>query len=102
MNNYDLTKLNQRCHKYISENLGNSVNFNESLDLKKKIYENFFCEHKIYIECSVQNLNLHNYSKTIVTNDMVDYMKNLNKNGKLFYCLNCNKVFIPNDNNNNF
>lgn len=101
-NKYDLTKLNQRCHKYISENLGNTVNFNESLDLKKKIYENFFCEHKIYIECSVQNLNLHNYSKTIVTNDMVDYMKNLNKNGKLFYCLNCNKVFIPNDNNNNF
>ena len=31
----------------------------------------------------------------------LDNIKQLNKNGKLYYCLNCNKVFVPKNNNEN-
>jgi hypothetical protein len=105
-NKYDLKKLSSKCHKYISECL-NSKNsdkilfFNENNDIKKKLYENYFCEHKLYMECSVTNLNIHNLTMTNVNNEKLDNIKQLNKNGKLYYCLNCNKVFVPKNNNEN-
>ena len=71
------------------------------MKLKKKMIENYFCEHKLYMECSITNLNVHNMTLITINNDKLDYIKQLNKNGKLFYCLNCNKVFIPNNDNEN-
>ena len=99
---HNLKNLMEKSQKYIinsiiSKNNNKILSFNESNDIKKKIYENFFCEHKIYIECSVTNLNMHNLSMTNITNEKLDYIKQLNKNGKIFYCINCNKVFIPNN-----
>ena len=105
-NKYDLKKLSAKCHKYIFECL-NSKNsdkilfFNENNDIKKKLYENYFCEHKLYMECCVTNLNIHNLTMTNVNNEKLDNIKQLNKNGKLYYCLNCNKVFVPKNNNEN-
>ena len=103
-NKYDLQKLVAKCHKYISDFLNSKnsdkiLNFNESNEIKKKMYEHFFCEHKLYMECSVTNLNIHNLAMININNDKLDNIKQLNKNGKLFYCLNCEKVFIPNKDN---
>jgi hypothetical protein len=103
-NKYDLQKLVIKCHKYISDFLNSKnsdkiLNFNESNEIKKKMYEQFFCEHKLYMECSVTNLNIHNLTMININNDKLDNIKQLNKNGKLFYCLNCEKVFIPNKDN---
>lgn len=105
-NKYELKKLIVKCHKYISDCL-NSKNsdkvftFNESNEIKKKLYENYFCEHKLYMECSVTNLNIHNLTMININNDKLDNIKQFNKNGKLFYCLNCNKVFIPTNDKEN-
>ena len=69
---------------------------NASKEFKQKLYENYFCEHKLYIECMTNNLDIHNDSNSLINNEQLNIIKNLNKNGKLFYCLNCYKVFIPN------
>ena len=53
------------------------------------------------MECSVTNLNIHNLTMTNVNNEKLENIKQLNKNGKLYYCLNCNKVFVPKNNNEN-
>lgn len=55
----------------------------------------------VYIECSITNLNLHNLSMVNITNEKLDHIKQLNKNGKIFYCINCNKVFVPSNENYN-
>ena len=101
---FDLIKLKTKCQKYIfeclnSKNSDKVLSFNESNEIKKKMIENYFCEHKLYMECCITNLNIHNMTITTINNDKLDYIKKLNKNGKLFYCLNCNKVFIPNNEN---
>ena len=103
-NKYTLQKLVTKCHKYISDLLNSKnsdkiLTFNESNEIKKKMYEHFFCEHKLYMECSVTNLNIHNLTMININNDKLDNIKQMNKNGKLFYCLNCNQVFIPNKDN---
>ena len=105
-NKYNIKNLIEKCQKYIticlnSKNSDKILSFNESSDMKKKMYENFFCEHKIYIECSVTNLNMHNLSMVNINNEKLDHIKQLNKNGKIFYCINCNKVFIPSNENYN-
>ena len=105
-NKYNIKNLIEKCQKYIticlnSKNSDKILSFNESSDIKKKMYENFFCEHKIYIECSVTNLNMHNLSMVNINNEKLDHIKQLNKNGKIFYCINCNKVFIPSNENYN-
>ena len=99
-NKYELKKLIIKCKKYItnclnSKNSEKVLSLSENNEIKKKMYENYFCEHKIYMECSVTNLNIHNLSMGNINNEKLDYIKQLNKNGKLFYCLNCNKIFIP-------
>ena len=44
----------------------------------------------------INNLDIHNNTNLQINNEQLDNIKNLNKNGKLHYCLNCYKVFIPN------
>jgi len=53
------------------------------------------------MECYVSNLNIHNLTMTNVNNEKLDSTKQLNNNGKLYYCLNFNKVFFPKKNNEN-
>ena len=101
---YNLKNLYSKAHKYISEclNIKNNdkiMGFNETKEFKKKLYENFFCEHKIYMECSINNIDIHNNSNAMINNEQLNNVKKLNKNGKLFYCLICYKVFLPNENN---
>ena len=99
-NKYELNKLINKCKNFISNCLNSKNNdkilsFNESNEIKKNLYENYFCEHKLYMECLVTNLNIHNMAMININNDKLDHIKQLNKNGKLFYCLNCNKIFDP-------
>ena len=99
-NKYELEKLITKCKQYISgclnsKNSDKILSLNENNEIKKKMYENYFCEHKLYIEGLVTNLNIHNLTMVNINNEKLDYIKQLNKNGKIFYCLNCNKVFIP-------
>jgi hypothetical protein len=97
----NLNTLSSKAHNYISKNLGtkNSDKIlssnNETKEFKQKLYENYFCDHKLYIECMTNNLDIHNESNSLINNEQLNAIKNLNKNGKLFYCLNCYKVFIP-------
>ena len=99
-NKYELNKLINKCKNFISNCLNSKNNdkilsFNESNEIKKNLYENYFCEHKLYMECLVTNLNIHNMAMININNDKLDHIKQLNKHGKLFYCLNCNKIFDP-------
>ena len=100
-NKYKLNNLSLKAHKYISEkiilkNNDKILSINESKEFKQKLYENYFCEHKLYIECMINNLDIHNNTNLQINNEQLDNIKNLNKKGKLHYCLNCYKVFIPN------
>ena len=101
-NKLNLSNLSSKSHNYISKNLGTKntdkilSSNNASKEFKQKLYENYFCEHKLYIECMTNNLDIHNDSNSLINNEQLNIIKNLNKNGKLFYCLNCYKVFIPN------
>ena len=102
-NKYDLKDLVTKTHKYICKSLISkkcdkilSEN-NETKEFKQKLYENYFCEHKLYIECMINNLDIHNSTDSTINNEQLNNIKKLNKNGKLFYCLTCYKVFIPNE-----
>ena len=100
-NKHKLDNLSLKAHKYISEKiiLKNSdkiLSLNEPKEFKQKLYENYFCEHKLYIECMINNLEIRNNSNLKINNEQLENIKNVNKNGKLYYCINCCKVFIPN------
>ena len=51
------------------------------------------------MECSINNIDIHNNSNAMINNEQLNNVKKMNKNGKLFYCLICYKVFLPNENN---
>ena len=105
-NKYDLDKLTEKCKKYISNCLNSKNNdkflsLNENNEIKKSLYENYFCEHKLYMECSITNLNIHNLTMVNINDSKLEQIKQLNKNGLLFYCLNCYKIFNPTKNEDN-
>lgn len=90
---HNITEFSAKCEKFISENLKNGLNLNEGNDLKISLYENYFCEHKIYIQCNIVGIDIKNVSQMTITNDKVAEIKDLSKDGKLLFCLNCKKVF---------
>ncbi len=90
----NLIEFQKRCENYINTNI-NNIKFNESFELKKLIYEQYFCEHKVYIQCNVMGLEIKNFGQETINEYKINELKELNKNGKLNYCLNCNKVFKP-------
>ena len=105
-NKYDLDKLTEKCKIYISNCLNSKNNdkflsLNENNEIKKSLYENYFCEHKLYMECSITNLNIHNLTMVNINDSKLEQIKQLNKNGLLFYCLNCYKIFNPTKNEDN-
>ena len=87
---FDLRNLTSKSHKYISRSVisKNSdkmlLSNNVSKELKQKLFENFFCEHKLYIECMTNNLDIHNLTNSTINNEQLDNIKKLNKNGKLY------------------
>ena len=100
-NKHKLDNLSLKAHKYISEKIISKNNdkifsLNETKEFKQKLFENYFCEHKLYIECMINNLEIRNNSNLKINNEQLENIKNVNKNGKLYYCINCCKVFIPN------
>ena len=100
-NKYGLKNLSNKAHKYISELLTSKKNDkifsnNETKEFKQKLYENYFCGHKLYIECFINNLDIYNHTNIAITNEQLEKIKQINNKGKLFYCINCQKVFNPN------
>lgn len=93
---HNLSDFMKKCEKYISENLGNGIVMNEGTELKNILYENYFCEHKIYIQCNIAGIDIKNVSQMTMTNDKVNEIKELSKDGKLLFCLNCKKVIKSN------
>ena len=100
-NKYGLNNLLNKAHKYISELLTSKKNDkifcnNETKEFKQKLYENYFCAHKLYIECFINNLDIYNHTNITITNEQLEKIKQINNKGKLYYCINCQKVFNPN------
>jgi hypothetical protein len=71
---------------------------NEGNELKCVLYENYFCEHKIYVQCNIAGIDIKNISQITITNEKVNEIKEISKNGKLMFCLNCLKVFKQENN----
>lgn len=94
---HNLPDFLKKCEKYISENINSGLVLNESSELKTILYENYFCEHKIYIQCNIAGIDIKNVSQMTMTNDKVNEIKDLSKDGKLMFCLNCKKVFKSNN-----
>ena len=90
---YNFQDLMQKCKKYISDNLNNGVIMNEGIELKKIFYQNYFCQHKLYIQCNIAGIEVKNVGQVTLTNEKVNEIKELSQGGKLYYCLNCKKVF---------
>jgi len=90
---YNFQDLMQKCKKYISENLNNGIIMNEGIELKKNFYQNYFCQHKLYIQCNIAGIEIKNIGQVTLTNEKVNEIKELSQGGKLYYCLNCKKVF---------
>ena len=83
----------QKCKKYISENLNNGIVMNEGIELKKNFYQKYFCQNTLYIQCNIAGIEVKNIGQVTLTNEKVNEIKELSQGGKLYYCLNCKKVF---------
>ena len=95
---HSLHDLMKKCEKYISEHLNSRLVMNEGNELKCVLYENYFCEHKIYVQCNIAGIDIKNISQITITNEKVNEIKEISKNGKLMFCLNCLKVFKQENN----
>lgn len=95
---YNLNDFMKSTTKYISENLQNGLLMNENNDLKKTLYENFFCLHKVYVQANIIGIDIKNVSQMTLTSEKLSEIKDLNKEGKMNYCLICKRVFKNNIN----
>lgn len=96
---YNLVDLKKEAYNYISENLNGPTgifskekNVNEGIELKKLLFENFFCQHPVSIQVNTVGFDIKNVTKTTVSQEKLTDIKDICKNNKIFFCLYCKKV----------
>jgi len=102
-NKFNLIEFRSTIYKFISENLiseSESINYilskekfpNESYELKKILYENYFCSHAVSIRVNIQGIDIKNINQTTISQEKFSEIKKISKQNKLSFCLNCKKI----------
>jgi hypothetical protein len=96
-NKYNLTTFKKSTYDYISENLHSGLfskekNVSESFELKKILFENFFCSHPVKIEVNTLGYDMKNTKQSTISQEKFLEIRNMCKNNKLMFCVNCKKV----------
>jgi hypothetical protein len=93
---HEIPELKERCFGYISENMGSMFKkekyVSESIELKRILYENYFCSHSITLQASCLGFDIKNIVSVTLTSDKLMEIQDLCKNNKLVFCLNCKKI----------
>jgi hypothetical protein len=102
---FNLNEFKKFTFNFISENLQNASgtnaglfskdkNVNEGPELKKILFENYFCIHPITIQVNTIGFDIKNLSQITVTSERFADIKELCKDNKIYFCLNCKKVIV--------
>jgi hypothetical protein len=93
---HSLDDLKERACAYIGENISGlfkrEKHVSESFELKKLLYENYFCSHPLTIEASCFKFDIKNISSMTLTSEKLMEIKDLSQDNKLVFCLNCKKI----------
>jgi hypothetical protein len=93
---HNLDDLKERAFGFISENLGlmfkKEKYVSESPELKKILYENYFCTHSITIQANCLGFDVKSIASSTLNAEKILEMKELCQDNKLVFCLNCKKI----------
>jgi hypothetical protein len=93
---HNLEELKTQTYSYIGENLDylfkKEKNVEESFGLKKLLFENYFCSHSITIQANCLGFDIKNITSTTLSSENLMEIKDICKNNKMTFCLNCKKI----------
>jgi hypothetical protein len=93
---HNINDLKERTFGYISQNIPllfkKEKNVNESMELKKSLYENYFCNHAIVIQASCLSFDIKNIVTSTLTSEKLLEIKEMCQDNKLSFCIGCKKI----------
>jgi hypothetical protein len=96
-NKFNLKDFKQNTYNFIAQNLpymfSKERNFiSESIELKRILYDNYFCQHLVTVQVNCLGFDIQNLSQTNITNEKIEGLKEICNNNKMQFCIFCKKV----------
>ncbi len=92
---FNLKEFKERVYNYISENIQSIQSLNpktESSELRKLLYENFFCSHMITVVMHTQGWDIRNVTGSRLSQEKFTEIKQLCIEEKIVLCINCKRI----------
>jgi len=94
----ELNDFKSLIYNYICNNLNPEIfakekNINDSYELKKLLFENYFCKHPLVVEVNTLGYDVKNISQNVtISPEKLKETQEICKNNKLSFCVFCKKI----------